>query len=70
MAVKRRVFQLLRVPYDHRLDEGIQVLRYGPRQAYVSHMDAFDLGPRAVGPFSCTPLYFLSYSPHKTNRGA
>jgi hypothetical protein len=27
MRVKRRAFQLLRVPYDWNLDEGVQVLR-------------------------------------------
>lgn len=38
VELKRRAFQLARVqPYDERLADGIQVLRYETKQAYVPH---------------------------------
>ena len=41
MAVKRRAFDLLRIPYDERLADGIQILRYKLKQAYIPHHDSF-----------------------------
>ena len=43
MRVKRRAFQMLRVPFDDDLDDSIQVLRYKQRQAYIAHSDWFTL---------------------------
>lgn len=43
MAIKRRVFSLLRVEaYDEQLADGIQVLRYRLRNAYIPHNDYFE----------------------------
>ena len=40
--IKRRAFQLARIePYDEKLADGIQVLRYEPGQAYIPHTDYF-----------------------------
>ena len=38
MTVKRRVFQLLRMPYDRLLDEGIQVPPPSRAGCHRSHM--------------------------------
>ena len=44
MAVKRRAFELLRIDYVESLADGIQILRYKPKQAYIGHHDYFPTG--------------------------
>ena len=45
MAVKRRMFELLRMPeYDEQLADGLQLLRYRQKQAYIPHHDWFNSG--------------------------
>ena len=42
--VKHRAFSLLRIPYDERMADGIQILRYELKQAYIAHHDSFPIG--------------------------
>ena len=41
MSVKKRAFDLLRIPYLETMADGIQILRYKPKQAYIGHHDYF-----------------------------
>lgn len=43
MRLKKRAFRLLQMPWDARLSDGIQVLRYQLGQAYAGHNDYFKL---------------------------
>eukprot|EP00658_Telonema_sp_P-2_P072228 TRINITY_DN6139_c0_g1_i4.p1 TRINITY_DN6139_c0_g1~~TRINITY_DN6139_c0_g1_i4.p1 ORF type:complete len:357 (-),score=47.93 TRINITY_DN6139_c0_g1_i4:260-1330(-) len=40
--VRQRAFRLLRLPWDEALADGLQVLRYEPGQAYITHTDYFE----------------------------
>jgi prolyl 4-hydroxylase len=44
LAVKRRAFELLRVPYKEALADGLQIVRYLPGQGYNMHTDFFPIG--------------------------
>lgn len=41
MRLKRRAFDMLNLDYDEQLADGIQVLRYDRKQAYIAHTDYF-----------------------------
>lgn len=41
VKVKQRAFDLLRIPYLESMADGIQILRYKPKQAYIGHHDYF-----------------------------
>ena len=41
--VRKRAFELLRMPWSEKLADGLQVLRYEKKQAYVTHSDYFDV---------------------------
>jgi prolyl 4-hydroxylase len=44
-ALKRRMFELLRIPtYSDDMADGLQLLRYRQKQAYIPHHDWFDDG--------------------------
>lgn len=47
--LKRRAFQLLRIPYREALADGLQVVRYEPGQFYHSHHDFFQPGATQDG---------------------
>jgi len=40
--IKKRAYELLRIPFDQESADGIQVLRYNVSQAYNTHTDFFD----------------------------
>ena len=42
MRILRRCFDLLRVPWDRDIADGLQIVRYAPGQAYKAHMDAYE----------------------------
>jgi hypothetical protein len=45
MTLKRRMFELLRIPeYQEDMADGLQLLRYRQKQAYIPHHDWFDDG--------------------------
>merc|ERR1711920_345471 len=41
LIVMKRSFDALRIPWDERLADGLQILRYREGDAYVPHMDWF-----------------------------
>ncbi|EQC39849.1 hypothetical protein SDRG_02508 [Saprolegnia diclina VS20] len=46
IAFRKRSFDLLRAgKYDPEMCDGVQILRYGPKQAYVPHTDYFSKAP-------------------------
>ncbi|GAB5366902.1 hypothetical protein AAMO2058_001183700 [Amorphochlora amoebiformis] len=44
ISIKKRAFQLLRMRYKQCASDGIQILRYDIKQAYIAHEDFFNLG--------------------------
>eukprot|EP00501_MAST-03F_sp_TOSAG23-6_P002450 GSMAST32.ASY1.ANO1.2559.1 assembled CDS len=54
--VKRRSFELLRIPYKEPLADGLQILRYQHTQGYNVHTDFFAIGtPVASGTHNFDP---------------
>jgi len=44
LRLAKRAFEVVKVPYNSSLQDGLQILRYQPGQAYQSHTDWFDAG--------------------------
>lgn len=42
--LNHRAFELCRIPYDDLLVDGLQILRYNLREAYIPHTDWFPVG--------------------------
>lgn len=42
LELMKRSFEALRIPYAQTMADGLQVLRYEPSQAYISHTDWFE----------------------------
>lgn len=43
-TLNHRAFELCRIPYDDLLVDGLQILRYNLREAYIPHTDWFPVG--------------------------
>lgn len=69
-ALKRRAFQLLRIPYHEGLADGVQIVRYETNQAYIPHHDYYPVGqtndhnwdPRTTGGSNRFATVFLYLS--------
>lgn len=55
MKLKRRSFDMLRMAYEDDQADGLQVLNYKPGQAYIAHVDQFDIGMDPVGNHNFDP---------------
>ena len=42
LSLIHRCFSILKMPYNEDQADGLQILRYGPGEAYISHLDGMD----------------------------
>lgn len=55
MKIKRRSFDMMRMDYADNQADGLQVLNYKPGQAYIAHVDQFDIGMDPSGKHNFDP---------------